>query len=417
MYAIKVDQVSKSFKMRKRYRQALTFKSWVINLLRGQRILHPAETFWALRDISFEVPKGKTFGIIGSNGSGKSTLLKIIAGLQRPCRGKVKVEGRLSALIELGAGFHPEFTGRENIFINGIILGLTRREIYRKFDEIVQFAELEEFIDNPVKTYSSGMYMRLAFAIAVSVDPDIFLIDEILSVGDASFQHKCNAKINRFRSEGKTIIMVTHDLGAIEKYCDEAIWLEAGSFRGKGNVREIVDAYLEYVAQKERLASGNFLGPGVNGNGPVSGKENLRRWGSREVEITAVELSNGDGEPCSLYKTGDKMKIEITYMVHRPIRDPVFGVGIFRNDGAYCYGTNTYIEGIEVENLTGKGKVQIHFDRIDLTGGIYLLDVAVHAKDGTPYDYQSPSCSFEVQSNIRDVGIYRPPHRWKFEKL
>lgn len=409
--------MSKSFKLRKRYRQALTFKSWLINLLKGQRILQPAEIFWALQNISFEVPKGKTLGIIGSNGSGKSTLLKIIAGLQRPSQGKVKVTGRLSALIELGAGFHPEFTGRENIFINGMILGLSRKEIYKKFDEIVRFAELEEFIDNPVKTYSSGMYMRLAFAIAVTVNPDIFLIDEILAVGDAAFQNKCNAKINRFRSEGKTIVMVTHDLSAIEKYCDEVIWLEAGVFRGKGNVREMIDAYLEHVAQKERLINGNFQGPGANGNGLATGKESLRRWGSREAEITAVELFNGKGEPCSLYKTGDKMKIQISYMAHRPISDPVFGVGIFRNDGVYCYGTNTYIEGITVDPLTGKGNVRIYFDQIDLTGGIYLLDVAIHAKDGTPYDYQSQLCSFEIQSFIRDVGIYRPPHRWEFERL
>lgn len=417
MYAIKVDRVSKSFKLRKRYRQAPTFKSWIINLMKGQRILQPAETFWALQNISFEVPKGKTVGIIGSNGSGKSTLLKIIAGLQRPSQGKVKVNGRLSALIELGAGFHPEFTGRENIFINGIILGLSRKEIYKKFDEIVRFAELEEFIDNPVKTYSSGMYMRLAFSIAIAVEPDIFLIDELFAVGDAAFQHKCNAKINRFRSEGKTIVLVTHDLSAIEKYCDEVIWLDKGILRGKGKAREMVNAYLEDVAQKERQESINSQECGRNGPESVPGKENLRRWGSREVEITSVELFNGSGEPCSLYRTGDKMKIEITYMAHRTIQDPVFGIGIFRNDGAYCYGTNTYIEDLEVDISTGKGKVKIYFDRLDLTGGIYLLDVAVHAKDGTPYDYQSQMYSFEVQSSIRDVGIYRPPHHWEFEKL
>lgn len=417
MYAIKVDRVSKSFKLRKRYRQALTFKSWILNLLRGQRILQPAETFWALQDISFEVPKGKTLGIIGSNGSGKSTLLKVIAGLQRASQGKVKVNGRLSALIELGAGFHPEFTGRENIFINGIILGLSRKEIYKKFDEIVRFAELEDFIDNPVKTYSSGMYMRLAFAIAVAVNPDIFLIDEILAVGDAAFQHKCNAKINRFRSEGKTIVLVTHDLSAIEKYCDEVMWLDKGILRGKGSVRQVVDEYLEDVAQKERLANGKFQELGVNGHGSINGRENLRRWGSREVEITGVELFNGTKMPCSLYKTGDKMMVEISYMAHRPMEDVVFGIGIFRNDGVYCYGTNTHIESIDVEPLTGKGKARIYFDQMDLTGGIYLLDVAAHAKDGTPYDYQSQMYSFEVQTNIRDVGTYRPPHRWEFEKL
>lgn len=414
MYAIKVDNVSKSFRMKKRYRQATTLKSALINVLKRQRIIQEERRFWALQGVSFEVPKGSTLGIIGSNGSGKSTLLKLIAGIHRPSSGGVKTDGRISALIELGAGFHPEFTGRENIFINGIILGLSRKQIYQKLDDIIRFSGLEDFVDNSVKTYSSGMYMRLAFAIAVAVDPDILLIDEILAVGDASFQRKCQNRINAFKADGKTIVIVTHDLGALERYCDRVLWLEQGELQAYGDVQSVIRMYMEYVAEQQRA---NLLDEHQEDAGFLGQRKSSRRrrWGSQEVEIHSVDLFNGSRAPCYLYKTGDKMTIEIVYKAYHPVADPVFGVGIFRDDETYCYGTNTHIENITIPKIEGEGKVKFHINRLDLTEGKYFLDVAVHAKDGTPYDYQTRSYSFEVMSMIKDLGIYRPEHRWEFE--
>src|SRR5882672_2879147 len=220
--------------------------------------LQPSETFPALTQVSFSVPKGSTYGVIGRNGSGKSTALKLVAGITKPTSGSVRVEGRISALIELGAGFHPEISGRENVFINGIMLGLSKREIGRRFDEIVDFAELQDFIDAPVKTYSSGMYMRLGFAVAIHVDPDVLLVDEVLAVGDEGFTHKCLDKFSEFRRRGKTILLVTHSLGLVERFCDEALWLDAGRVSAEGDPKRVIGAYLTAVEDSEehQLAAG-----------------------------------------------------------------------------------------------------------------------------------------------------------------
>lgn len=415
MYAIKVENVSKAFRMKKRYKQATTMKSALVNFLKRQRVIQKERKFWALQGVSFEVPKGTTLGIIGSNGSGKSTLLKLVAGIHRPTSGGVRTDGRISALIELGAGFHPEFTGRENIFINGIILGLSRKQIYQKLDDIIRFSELEEFIDNPVKTYSSGMYMRLGFAIAVTVNPDILLIDEILAVGDASFQRKCQNKMNSFKADGKTIVIVTHDLGALERYCDRVLWLEQGELQAYGDVQSVMRMYLEHVADRQRA---NLLDEHDSDGSSQTGQQKSsrkRRWGSQEVEINSVDLFNGSRTPCYLYKTGDKMTIEIVYKAYRPVYEPVFGIGIFRDDETYCYGTNTHIEKIDIPRIEGEGKVKFQIESLDLTEGKYFLDIAIHATDGTPYDYHTRSYSFEVMSMIKDLGVYRPAHTWEFE--
>src|SRR5687767_9884110 len=255
MNAIELTNVTKIYRKYARRKQFATLKS---ALLKGSLIqdLQPDETFPALRGVSFSVPVGRTYGVIGRNGSGKSTALKLVAGITKPTTGTVKVAGRISALIELGAGFHPEITGRENVFINGIMLGLTKREISRRFDEIVEFAELEEFIDAPVKTYSSGMYMRLGFAVAIHVDPEVLLVDEVLAVGDEGFTHKCLDKFAEFKRRGKTILLVTHSLGLVERFCDEALWLDAGTMKGLGDPKRIVGAYITDVehAEEQELA-------------------------------------------------------------------------------------------------------------------------------------------------------------------
>ena len=411
MHAIKVENVSKAFRLKKRYRQSTTLKSALIHALRRQRVAEEERQFWALKDVSFDVPKGTTLGMIGSNGSGKSTLLKLLAGIHRPTSGHVSTKGRISALIELGAGFHPEFTGRENIYINGIILGLSRKQVQERIDDIIHFSELEDFIDNPVKTYSSGMYMRLAFSIAATVDPDILLIDEILAVGDASFQRKCQNKLNAFKADGKTIVLVTHDLSALERYCDRVLWMDHGQLKAYGDVQSVMQMYLEHVADQQRA---NLLEEHEH---PEQAQESSRkrRWGSREVEINQVEFYNGSPHPTYLFKTGDKMTIEIDYKAYRPVYEPVFGIGIFRDDETFCYGTNTNIEKIHIPRIEGDGKVKFCVDHLDLTEGKYFLDVAVHLEDGTPFDYQTRAYSFEVMSLIKDIGIYRPAHRWEFE--
>src|ERR1043166_1543467 len=249
MNAIELRNVTKIYR---RYggRHFATLKSALLrrSILRD---LRPSETFPALKDVSFTVPGGSTFGVIGRNGSGKSTALKLVAGITKPAAGTVRVRGRISALIELGAGFHPEISGRENVFINGIMLGLTKQEIQTRFDDIVDFAELREFIDAPVKAYSSGMYMRLGFAVAIHVDPDVLLVDEVLAVGDEAFTHKCLDKFGEFRRRGKTILLVTHSLPLVERFCDEALWLDGGHAMEHGDPKRVVDAYLTAVERTE----------------------------------------------------------------------------------------------------------------------------------------------------------------------
>jgi ABC-type polysaccharide/polyol phosphate transport system ATPase subunit len=266
--AIEVSRVSKIYRRYSHRKQFATLKSALLSrsLVRD---LKPDETFTALNDISLTVPRGRTLGVIGRNGSGKSTLLKLVAGITKPSNGTVKVHGRISALIELGAGFHPEISGRENVFINGIMLGLTKREVTERFDEIVEFAEMKDFIDAPVKTYSSGMYMRLGFAVAIHVDPDVLLVDEVLAVGDEGFTHKCLDKFAEFKRRGKTILLVTHSLGLVERFCDEAVWLDAGRIKGSGDPKRIVGAYITDVAGKRWSSPRRTRGPGRRRRRPL----------------------------------------------------------------------------------------------------------------------------------------------------
>ena len=305
MNAIELSNVSKIYR---KYsgRQFATLKSALLQRSILSE-LSPTETFPALRGVSFAIAKGRTCGVIGRNGSGKSTALKLVAGITKPTSGTVTVAGRISALIELGAGFHPEISGRENVFINGIMLGLSRREIERRFDEIVEFAELREFIEAPVKTYSSGMYMRLGFAVAIHVDPDVLLVDEVLAVGDEGFTHKCLDKFAEFRRMGKTILLVTHSLGLVERFCDEAIWLDEGQMRSQGDPKRVVDAYLAAVEKSEDALLATTTAKAVAAVAPVPAEpptampdhselQNLfqaveGRWGSRQIEITGVTLS------------------------------------------------------------------------------------------------------------------------------
>jgi ABC-type polysaccharide/polyol phosphate transport system ATPase subunit len=439
--AIEAVNVSKVYRRYSRRRQFATLKS---ALLRGSLIsdLQPDETFPALQGVSFQVPKGCTYAVIGRNGSGKSTLLKCVAGITRPNEGHIRVDGRISALIELGAGFHPEISGRENIFINGIMLGLTKREIQRRFDEIVEFAELQEFIDAPVKTYSSGMYMRLGFAVAIHVDPDVLLVDEVLAVGDQGFTHKCLDKFAEFRRRNKTILLVTHSLDLVEKFCDQALWLDKGRTKAEGEPRRVVAAYIIDVekteeqelskAESARLAAtaqgaaaSDIDGADANaarpddpvetGEAPADMfKATEGRWGTREVEILEVVLLGEDGEAGHVFQCGERIDVRMRVRAHKPTRDFVFGFGIFNADGVCCYGTNTNLEDLQPEEIAGDGSVTFHIDALKLVEGTYRLDLAAHKLDGYPYDYHRLLYSFRMKSRTRDVGVYRPDHRWSF---
>jgi ABC-type polysaccharide/polyol phosphate transport system ATPase subunit len=431
--AIEAVNVTKVYRRYARKKQFATLKS---ALLKGSLIrdLQPDETFPALRGVSFSVPKGCTYGIIGRNGSGKSTLLKCVAGITRPTEGTIRVDGRISALIELGAGFHPEISGRENVFINGIMLGLSKREIQRRFDEIVEFAELEDFIDAPVKTYSSGMYMRLGFAVAIHVDPEVLLIDEVLAVGDQAFTAKCIDKFAEFRRRNRTILLVTHSLDLVERFCDRALWLDKGKTLAEGEPKRVVANYLIDVAKAEEAQLAHAEAAAV---AQVAGESGVGapaadlpsdvvttpadmfqategRWGSREVEITEVSLLDGAGSPAHVFQSGDALEIRLKTRVHTPTRDFVFGIGLFNADGICCYGTNTNIEQLEPAEISGHGEIRFRMTSLDLVEGTYKIDVAAHRLDGYPYDYHRLLYTFRVKSRTKDVGIYRPDHDWEF---
>ena len=392
MNAIEVTHVTKIYRRYARRKQFATLKS---ALLTGSLIqdLQPDETFPALQGVSFTVPAGKTYGIIGRNGSGKSTALKLVAGITKPTSGTVNVRGRISALIELGAGFHPEISGRENVFINGIMLGLTKREVAQRFDEIVEFAEMENFIDAPVKTYSSGMYMRLGFAVAIHVDPDVLLVDEVLAVGDEGFTHKCLDKFGEFKRRGKTILLVTHALGLVERFCDDALWLDRGKVRGAGDPKRVVGAYLIDVERSEErelalaearahassqgseagshglevsggiatLGGAGDTKPAAEGEEAAAVQDMTQavegRWGSREIEIVGVTLRGAEGEAAHIFQSGEPMSIHLAVRAHQPHDDFVFGVGLYSADGVTCYGTNTQLEDFKSDRISGDGEV------------------------------------------------------------
>ncbi|MCX6545133.1 MAG: ABC transporter ATP-binding protein [Acidobacteria bacterium] len=443
--AIEVVDVRKTYRKYSRRRSFATLKSAILSgSMAGD--LNPAETFNALNGVSFDVPAGSTFGIVGRNGSGKSTMLKLVAGITKPTSGRVSVAGRISALIELGAGFHPEISGRENVFINGIMLGLSKREITRRFDEIVEFAEMKDFIDAPVKTYSSGMYVRLGFAVAIHVDPDVLLVDEVLAVGDEAFSHRCLDKFAELRRRGKTILLVTHQLTLVERFCDTALWLDEGKSRGIGDPRRVVAAYITDVGRQEETqiaaadakAQASVEPAGEKGHDPIikaaaawlekpaetapvepAGPQDMfqageGRWGSREAEITGVQLVGEDGQPAHVFQTGERVNIRIALHAPHALTDFVVGIGLFNIDGVCCFGTNTDQEKFEAERLEGDAEVAFQIDGLDLVAGTYKLDVAIHRRDGYPYDYHRLLYSFRVTSPVQDVGIYRPRHSWSF---
>lgn len=417
--AIEVQGLSKLYRRTTAGHQLRTLKSALLerSLVKG---LTSEEAIPALTDITFSVDRGEAVGLIGSNGSGKSTLLKTVAGILKPTDGSIRVDGRIAALIELGAGFHPEISGRENIFINGAVLGLSRRQLERRFDEIVEFSGLGDFIDEPVKNYSSGMYVRLGFAVAIHTDPDILMVDEVLAVGDEAFSHRCIRRIEEFLAAGKTLLLVSHSLSLIEDVCDRALWLEKGRLQESGLPRRIVDIYRESIAEAEGQAHQQAkeereeIDPSLESEGDEP--EEALRWGSGEAVIEQIKLF-ADGVERYHFQTGEAIRFEITSRAHRDFDDFVFGIAIRTPRGVECWGTNTDLEGFLPQRLErGVVKVGIDCPNLRLGPGEYLIDVAVHARDGTPYDYRRQLVSLSVTSSQRGVGTYFPEHEWSFSK-
>jgi len=433
---ISIENVTKLFKKKNPNSKSFTIKSY---LLRQRDLAYSSsdkekDTFAALKKVSFSIKKGETLGIIGRNGSGKSTLLKLISGIMKPTEGSIVTKGRVATLIELGAGFHPEFTGRENLFINANILGIPMNKIKQIYDEIVEFSGIGDFIDNPVKTYSSGMYMRLAFSVAIHVDPDILIIDEILGVGDKLFQHKCTSVLNDFKRREKTLIIVSHDIESIKRTCSRVVCLDKGELISQGEPKEVIQKYMlrirafeEDAMQKAaEQASKAKDKTGNETDGAASKKTTLleeadsfaelreikKRWGKREVEILAVKILSGDSKVKHVFGTGEPVSILMEYNVNTPVDKVVFGVGIHKDDGLLCFGTNTDIDNFEVKDIGEKGTVEFSIDSLSLLPGTYFIDVAVHDEEGVAYDYHRHLYSFVMDSDLKDVGVYRPKHKW-----
>ncbi|HMQ31296.1 MAG TPA: ABC transporter ATP-binding protein [Chloroflexaceae bacterium] len=402
---IEFDNVSKRFVLHRDERR--TVQERVAGLLRRRP---PGEEFWALRDVSFRVEQGQSLGLVGHNGAGKSTALKLITRILEPTGGSVRTRGRVAALLELGSGFHPELSGRENVFLYGSLMGLSRREMERRLPEIVAFADIGAFVNTEIKHYSSGMYTRLAFAVATAVDPDILITDEVLAVGDEAFQRKCMERIYGFRRAGKTIIFVSHALETVRALCDVAVWLDHGVARAQGPAGKVIDAYLADVnrQEQERLAAerGAALGEGAS----------AFRRGTREVEITRVELLGARGEARPVFQTGEPLTIRMHYVARGSVADPVFGVGIHHESGAWLTGPNTGFDGFAVPMVEGEGTVDYSIPSLPLNTGRYQVSVAVvDATQAHPYDVHDRLYPLVVHSPTGErYGLLAMPGEWNW---
>jgi len=404
--SIRVDHVSKKFRVYLDKGSSLKERA----LFRERNRYEERKV---LRDISFTVKKGEAIGLIGENGCGKSTTLKLLSRIMYPDSGSIDINGRVSALIELGAGFHPDLSGRENIYTNAAIFGLNGAEIDRRLQTIIDFSELGDYIDNPVRTYSSGMYMRLAFSVAINVDADVLLVDEILAVGDVAFQAKCFDKMREIKSRGTTIVIVSHALSQIEQICDTSYWIDGGLIRAKGNPMDVHQQYLEYMSQRSGVLShAAQAAPAPEQPAPQPPAEKPKRWGSREVRFETIELQDGKGNAVTQLQSGAPFRIVMRYRVEKPVQDIVFGIGLFRNDGLNCYGVNTRIDQMKIRLEKERGQVIFEAPRNDLIEGEYLLDVAIHRPDGFSYDHYRECIRFTVSSAVKDIGVMRLNHKW-----
>jgi lipopolysaccharide transport system ATP-binding protein len=400
---ILLDEVAVRYRVPKE--RIPSFKEYAIRWLKGDVSY---QDFWALQDINLRVDRGEVLGIIGPNGAGKSTLLKVVARVLRPTRGRVRINGKVAPLLELGAGFDYELTGRENIYLNGAILGYSKANIGKRFDQIVDFSGLEEFIDAPLRSYSTGMVARLGFAVATDVRPEILIVDEILGVGDAEFQTRSFERIQSFQSEGTTILLVSHSLGKVEEMCSRAIWLDHGKELSAGPTKTVVNQYLRRVlgVEGERLA------------GEIQVKSD-QRWGTFKIEITKVKITDAHGVEQSIFQTGDPLVLNIDYIAHEPVESPIFGMAIHRLDGLHISGPNTRFSGLKLPTISGVGRISFSIPRITLLEGGYQISVASTNWDDTElFDYHDRVYPFRV-INIEDFvkekyGMMTLNGKWDF---
>jgi ABC-type polysaccharide/polyol phosphate transport system ATPase subunit len=392
-----LDRVSKRYILYRR--RAAGLKDRVIGRLHGVR--EQREDFWALRDVSLEIARGETLGVIGPNGGGKSTLLQVIAGILQPDGGSATVHGRVTSLLELGAGFSPDLSGRDNIFLNASLHGLGRAEIAPQFDRIVGFAELERFIDMPVRNYSSGMYMRLGIAVAVHLDPEIVLIDEAFAVGDEAFQRKCLRKLKEFQDRGLTIVIVSHDLLLVERMATRTCLVWGGRIESAGPPTEVIGRYHALAAE----------------HGGVAGEH---RWGSREITIPRVETRDRDGRPATVFRTGDALTVAMRYEAPRRVEKPVFGLGVWHEAGTHLTGPNTRMGGCPIAYVEGPGEVRYHVPALPLLPGRYYVSVSVYDHDlVTAYDHRERVAVFTVVEGGSDerFGYFTLAGSWRVEPL
>jgi lipopolysaccharide transport system ATP-binding protein len=391
MGVIDVDHVEKVFRIP--HEKRTTVFEALTGLLRPTQY----ETFPALKDVSFSVEEGEMFGIIGENGSGKSTLLKLLARIMRPTRGTISVRRKVTPFLELGVGFNPEFTAVENIRTYATIMGLSKREIEGRIDDILDFAGLERFRDAKLKNFSSGMQVRLAFSTAIQTDPEVLLMDEVLAVGDMEFQQKCLDVLNRYRKEGVTIVFVSHDLGSVRRFCDRTLLLNRGEQAALGETGEVIDRYV-YGGREES---------------PKEAEETKSRWGDRKVEIAGVKFLDKFGSEGVRFNSFDPLTVRIFYDAHERIPNPVFGIALYSEDGVHLYGTNTELKNLSLRYLEGKGYIDLVVEKVPMLAGRFLLTVAVHTHNQQPYDWHDREYAFDVIPTGRDAGIVDIPCTWR----
>jgi ABC-2 type transport system ATP-binding protein len=393
--AIEIDHVSKHFRLN--HARADSLKERVVNLRKSTH-----EEFWALRDVSFQVDQGETLGLLGHNGSGKSTLLKCVAGIMRPTKGTIVKRGRIAALLELGSGFHGDLTGRENVYMNASILGFSRKEIDKIFDEIVAFSEIGDFIDNQVKHYSSGMAARLGFAVAVNVEPEILLVDEVLSVGDEAFQRKCLERIKLFQREGRTILLVTHAVDLVRRICDRAAVLDHGELVAFGAPGEAALAFREHLRR--------------NGLEVPADLDDPKLLRNMEIRIADVRVVYPEPGRHHLFPS-ESVEVAVDFDAPEPVDDVVFSIAIYDQDGKMLLGTNTDYTGDDPGTVTGAGSCRFVFERFPVIDGVYNVAIGIHSHDvGTIYDQREERDTIEVLSTGRDVGLVHFPVRAQVEQ-
>jgi lipopolysaccharide transport system ATP-binding protein len=403
---IKLDNVGKRFELVAEAPDSV-FELLISRFSRNRqtkRIWQRKHALWAVKDVNLDVVSGECVGFLGQNGSGKSTLLKLITRILHPTTGRITVQGRIGALLELGAGFHPELTGRENIFLNASILGLSKQEIHTHFDSVVAFSELEEFIDTPVKFYSSGMYMRLGFSVAIHVNPQILIVDEILAVGDQAFQEKCINHIFDMKRRGTTIILVSHNLDMMRKLCTRLIWMEKGQVRASGNPEDMIQKYLVFLQTREHRSLSQV-------------QKDFERLGTGDIEITGVRFLDKDQQEQPGFVTGEALTIEISYVAHRAVLNPEFGLAIYREDGVQINGPNTQFSGFDIGKISGAGAICYHVPELPLLPACYVLSVAVHdSRYPIVYDHHVKAYEFQVSNgSTREIfGVVLMPAKWSW---